>query len=578
MTKIMIQKHLLFTLFALILSDQLIVSAQDKVITDFSSGDNSELQWRITDDGVMGGRSKGQFKFTEDNTLEFKGLLSLENNGGFSSVRTETISLNLEDSVGIKLRVKGDGRTYQLRLSTDARYRSWEVSFSAEFKTQKDTWIEVRVPFSDFQAGFRGRSLRDVSFDPSKISRIGILLGDKTPGSFELELDSMVAYGSPSGNTIADFLAQDSRFSTLVAAISKTGLTDALSDNGSLTVFAPTNQAFSKLPEGTLESLLKPENETKLISILKYHVAGTQLGLTDLLAKGSLVSLQGSSVQVQFQNGAVRVNDSLLQSADIPASNGIIHLIDSVLIPAQDQSKTLLQTVKTSETFQSLMAAVEAAGLSEVLETSEALTLLAPSDQAFELLPPGTVEMLLKPENRQQLQSLLANHAVQGLVTAGDALKSGSATTLGGETLRFNISEGLFQVNSITISEVDLNCANGVIHTIDRVLQFPTKITTKSQQAASSNDAHAKMNVRAKIVAAIHRGVPLYNNGHPAACAETYQTCIRSLAANAQLSDRIKADLAKSLEQAEGKSADERAWLFRFALDETLAQISDHSL
>ncbi len=164
------------------------------MITNFSGDGADSLKWRITDDRVMGGRSQGKFEITKQDTMRFSGNLSLENNGGFSSVRSGGVSFDLSDSEGLALRVKGDGRKYQVRLGTEARYRSWDVSFSAGFQTKKDTWVSVQIPFSEFKAGFRGRSLDQVSFDPSKIRRLGILLGDKKPGRFEVEIDSISAY------------------------------------------------------------------------------------------------------------------------------------------------------------------------------------------------------------------------------------------------------------------------------------------------------------------------------------------------------------------------------------------------
>ncbi len=169
---------------------------QAELITDFSKESADGLRWRIVDDRVMGGRSQGRFAVTEDETLLFKGNLSLENNGGFSSVRSGEGSYEFSGSQGIALRVRGDGRTYQLRLNTLARFRSWDVSFSASFKTEKGKWIDVMIPFSSFEAGFRGRSLPRVAFDSASVRRIGILLGDKKPGPFRLEIDSIGTYGA----------------------------------------------------------------------------------------------------------------------------------------------------------------------------------------------------------------------------------------------------------------------------------------------------------------------------------------------------------------------------------------------
>lgn len=162
-------------------------------ITGFEPEQNKAMGWSITDDGVMGGLSKGRVSFS-DGVMKFQGTLSLRNNGGFSTVRSKRMKLDLSDSTGLKLRVKGDGRSYQVRLGTDARYRGMEVTFMAEIKTKKGKWMEVDVPFSAFKAGFRGRSLPEVTLDTAKIRRMGILLGDKKEGPFEMSVDWLKAY------------------------------------------------------------------------------------------------------------------------------------------------------------------------------------------------------------------------------------------------------------------------------------------------------------------------------------------------------------------------------------------------
>lgn len=173
-------------------------AASDVSVTEFSNAENSAFGWRIVDDGVMGGLSKGRVETTEEGIMRFQGTLSLENNGGFSSVRTDTVALDLSAAQGLILRVKGDGRTYQLRLATDARYRSMEVSFKADFSTVKGEWHEVKIPFTAFVGSFRGLELPEEAFDPKKIERLSILLGDKKPGAFAMEMDWIRSYRKPS--------------------------------------------------------------------------------------------------------------------------------------------------------------------------------------------------------------------------------------------------------------------------------------------------------------------------------------------------------------------------------------------
>jgi uncharacterized surface protein with fasciclin (FAS1) repeats len=134
---------------------------------------------------------------------------------------------------------------------------------------------------------------------------------------------------------IVDTAAGNKDFSTLVAAVQAAGLVETLKSKGPFTVFAPTNAAFAKLPAGTVESLLKPENKATLVKILTYHVvAGKVLAADVVKLDGKMVkTVQGSDVTVTVAAGKVKVNDSNVIATDIETSNGVIHVIDTVLLP-----------------------------------------------------------------------------------------------------------------------------------------------------------------------------------------------------------------------------------------------------
>jgi uncharacterized surface protein with fasciclin (FAS1) repeats len=134
--------------------------------------------------------------------------------------------------------------------------------------------------------------------------------------------------------TIVDIAAGNADFSTLVAALKAAGLVETLSGAGPFTVFAPTNAAFAKLPAGTVESLLKPENKAKLTSILTYHVVAGKVLAADVVGLKSANSVQGSAIKIDASNG-VKVNDATVTATDIVGSNGVIHVIDSVIMPPQ---------------------------------------------------------------------------------------------------------------------------------------------------------------------------------------------------------------------------------------------------
>ena len=122
-------------------------------------------------------------------------------------------------------------------------------------------------------------------------------------------------------------------FKTLVAAVKAADMVDVLKGAGPFTVFAPTDEAFAKLPAGTVETLLMPENKAKLQSILKYHVVSGKVMAKDAMKLNSANTVEGSSVSIKTMNGGVMVNDAHVTKADIKASNGVIHAIDTVLMP-----------------------------------------------------------------------------------------------------------------------------------------------------------------------------------------------------------------------------------------------------
>ncbi len=160
-----------------------------KVLFDFSNAESEN--WRIVNDGVMGGVSKSQFQVDSGRAV-FSGSVSLENNGGFASTRTFA-EFKLEDYHGVLLRVRGDGKTYQLRLRTDDRMDG--MSYRCHFETTVDEWTTIKLPFSEFEPVFRGRVLQNVEpLDPSKIQQLGFLIADKQEGSFRLEIEWIEAY------------------------------------------------------------------------------------------------------------------------------------------------------------------------------------------------------------------------------------------------------------------------------------------------------------------------------------------------------------------------------------------------
>ena len=164
----------------------------ERILIDFKNADERE-NWQIINDGVMGGISQSEIVFNDTGTATFQGRISLENNGGFASTRSKSHSYRLDGFIGLHVRIRGDGKKYQLRVRTDKRFDG--ISYRYRFTTQPETWLSIRVPFSEFVPTFRGRILSNVSpISPDQIQQVGFLISDKQAGNFRIEIDWIKAY------------------------------------------------------------------------------------------------------------------------------------------------------------------------------------------------------------------------------------------------------------------------------------------------------------------------------------------------------------------------------------------------
>jgi uncharacterized surface protein with fasciclin (FAS1) repeats len=267
-------------------------------------------------------------------------------------------------------------------------------------------------------------------------------------------------------------------FETLVAAVKAAGLVETLQGDGPFTVFAPSDEAFAKLPAGTVENLLKPENKKQLIAILTYHVVPGKVMAAEAVKLTSAGTVNGQKLALSASDAGLSVDTAKVVSADIGCSNGVIHVIDSVILPkaeeataaAKEADKDIVATAIAAGSFKTLVAAVQAAELVDVLQQKGPYTVFAPTDEAFAKLPAGTVEELLKPENREELQAVLTYHVVPGKVLAADVLKLSDAATVNGTSLRISTDDDSVKVNEAKVLKTDIQCSNGVIHVIDSVL------------------------------------------------------------------------------------------------------------
>jgi len=284
---------------------------------------------------------------------------------------------------------------------------------------------------------------------------------------------------APGPGNIVEVASEAGSFSTLITAVEAAGLVDALSDgSASLTVFAPTDEAFAALPEGTLDALLADPDA--LANVLTYHVLGSAVDVSSALdlAPTTVETLNGAEIAVTSRDENLFVNLSRVVDYDIEASNGVIHVIDSVLLPPDltPSEMTIAEIAAADENFETLVAAATAANLVGTLNDPDAsLTVFAPTDAAFEALGESTLNYLLN--NLDDLESTLLYHVVAGAeLTSIDAIAAtGSSITMAnGDDALISLGDAGLMINTSNIVTTDIVAANGIIHVIDTVLNAPS--------------------------------------------------------------------------------------------------------
>ncbi len=299
-----------------------------------------------------------------------------------------------------------------------------------------------------------------------------------TPAPTATQAPEPTATPEPMLKDIVDTAVADGRFTTLVAAVGAAELVDTLKGEGPFTVFAPTDDAFAALPAGTVDELLKPENKQQLTDILLYHVVSGKVMAADVTALTSATTVLGKDVAIKVDMGNVYINEAKVIITDIETSNGVIHVIDAVLLPpAEDaamETNTIVDIAVADGRFTTLVAALGAAELVETLSGEGPFTVFAPTDDAFAALPAGTLDSLLLPENKQQLTDILLYHVVSGKVMAADVVTLTSATTVLGKDVTITVKDGnVFLNDTVQVIITDIEASNGVIHVIDAVLLPP---------------------------------------------------------------------------------------------------------
>ena len=269
---------------------------------------------------------------------------------------------------------------------------------------------------------------------------------------------------------IVDVATEAGNFSTLLTAVEAAGLVETLQGDGPYTVFAPTDEAFAALPEGTLDGLLA--DSEALSQVLLYHVVPGEVMASDVVELESATTVQGEDIAITVDGDSVKVNEATVVSTDIVASNGVIHVIDQVILPPSMSDSAemgdIVETAQSTGGFTTLLAAVEAAGLVETLKGEGPFTVFAPTDEAFEALDEDTLNSLLA--DPEALSQVLLYHVVPGQVTADQVVELESAETVEGGSVAIRVEDGQVFINDAQVIATDVLTSNGVIHVIDKVI------------------------------------------------------------------------------------------------------------
>ncbi len=272
----------------------------------------------------------------------------------------------------------------------------------------------------------------------------------------------------PALKDIVDTAVGAGSFKTLATALTEAGLIDTLKGKGPFTVFAPTDEAFAKVPKDALDALLK--DKAKLTAVLTYHVVAGKVMAADVvkMKDGDKVkTVQGKEFTLGLAGGKVTVNGANVVKTDIEATNGVIHVIDTVIMPPMD----IVEVAVGAGSFKTLATALTEAGLIDTLKGAGPFTVFAPTDEAFAKLPKGALEKLIA--DKKKLAAVLTFHVVPGKVMAADVVKmknGDKVKTVEGRSFVLGLKDGKVTVNKANVVKTDIEASNGVIHVIDTVI------------------------------------------------------------------------------------------------------------
>jgi uncharacterized surface protein with fasciclin (FAS1) repeats len=285
-----------------------------------------------------------------------------------------------------------------------------------------------------------------------RLRRVGALLALGGLAVAASAAPAAAAESRETSSNIVETAVAAGQFTTLASLLEQAGLVDTLATGGPFTVFAPTDAAFAKVPQATLDELAA--DPAKLKAVLLYHVAEGRIPASEVTRARTIMTLNGQAAPVRVTAGGVRVAGALVVQADVAASNGVIHVIDSVMIPGAPPSKDIVQTAVAAGSFKTLASLLKKAGLDNALRGNGPFTVFAPTDAAFARVPKATLKALAA--NRAKLRAVLLYHVAKGKLTAAKVTQRSSVKTLNGQSVRIRATGGKVFVAGARVVTADV--------------------------------------------------------------------------------------------------------------------------
>ena len=486
---------------------QFVAASEELVLTTFDGSKSSTQQWRDVNDPVMGGQSTSQFKIAKGLGI-FSGetkIVPKLKAPGFCNLQADHASfpdISTYSAIKLVLRSTIPYKGFKLAFGPAPRtgfFASYKADFTTASTPDAEGFQTVTIPFDNFSSkwsSYTGEptttcaSDKSVCPDASHLRHLSSMeiAAEGVAGKFNLEIKSISAVTTAllsdatltAGENIVELAATVKDLSTLVTALKAANLTSTLAAKGPFTVFAPTNEAFAALPKETLTHLLDPRNIKELQAVLEYHViAGASVHAADLREFQKVATLEGDDVVIFKRGSEVVVDHARVVKADVAASNGVVHIIDRVLIPYHKPAPSppapatanIVELAATVKDLSTLVAALKAANLTSPLAAKGPFTVFAPTNEAFERVPKRALDRLLDPRNIKELQAVLEYHVVAGAaVFAKDLKPVQDVKTLEGGDVRITELFGSVHIDYARVVKADVGATNGVVHIIDHVL------------------------------------------------------------------------------------------------------------